>query len=138
QDALHRALGAIEKSLHRLVSKALLASHDVDNISKRISHSADPITAADADVVIEAIYENEAAKVEAWRRLDTICKPTALFASNTSSISITRLSSAVKAPERFIGMHFFNPVPIMKLVELIRGNRTSDATVQRATELAKM
>ena len=93
--------------------------------------------AADADIVIEAIFEDENVKRATWQKLDGLCRDTVIFASNTSSISITRLAAVVKKPERFIGMHFFNPVPVMKLVEVIRGNRTSPETCATVVELSK-
>jgi 3-hydroxybutyryl-CoA dehydrogenase len=92
---------------------------------------------AAADAVVEAIVENEAAKKELFGRLDATCRPGALLASNTSSISITRLAAATKRPESFIGMHFMNPVPMMQLVEVIRGMATSDATAVAVDALAK-
>lgn len=136
EGAVQHALTVIENSLQRLVKKAAIDQAVADSTSKRIVHSADLLNAADADVVIEAIFENEAAKTDIWTRLSSICAETTLFASNTSSISITKLAASVKRPERFVGMHFFNPVPMMKLVELIRGSRTSDETVKVAAELA--
>jgi 3-hydroxybutyryl-CoA dehydrogenase len=87
--------------------------------------------------VIEAIVENEGVKKELFGRLDGICKPEAILASNTSSISITRLAAATKRPERFIGMHFMNPVPVMQLVEVIRGMATSDETAASVEALAR-
>ncbi len=136
EGALQHAVAVIESSLQRLVKKATIEQAAADSTSKRIIRFGDLLNAADADVVIEAIFENEAAKMEIWTRLSAICAETTLFASNTSSISITKLAAAVKRPERFVGMHFFNPVPMMKLVELIRGSRTSDETVRNAAELA--
>ena len=92
---------------------------------------------AEADVVIEAIVEDETVKKELFRRLDAACKPGAILASNTSSISITRLAAATRRPEAFIGMHFMNPVPVMQLVEVIRGIGTSDATAAAVDALAR-
>src|ERR1043165_917242 len=137
EDALHAALHGIQHSLSRLVSKALLKPDADELISKRIVHASDLTTAADADAIVEAIFENEQAKLDIWKKLAAICKEDALLATNTSSISITKLAAAVKRPERFVGMHFFNPVPMMKLVEIIRGNRTSDETVARTMALAQ-
>lgn len=136
QDALHRGVDSIKESVTRLVKKAHLAKDAGDAVSARIQRSSDLLYAANADVVIEAVFEDEAVKRDAWKNLSSICKESALFASNTSGISITRLAGVVKHPERFIGMHFFNPVSMMKLVEIVRGNRTSDATSLAAHELA--
>ncbi|HLX62820.1 MAG TPA: 3-hydroxybutyryl-CoA dehydrogenase [Planctomycetota bacterium] len=136
EDALHSALHTIEKSVTRLISKALLKAEEKEGISKRITRTADLMTAADCSVVIEAIFENEKVKLDIWSKLAKFCTEDALLASNTSSISITKLASIVKRPERFVGMHFFNPVPVMKLVEVVRGNRTSDETIARTKELA--
>lgn len=137
QDALHRAMGSITESVTRLVKKAHLTKEAGDATAGNIERSSDKFYAADADIVIEAVYEDEQVKRETWKHLSSICKETALFASNTSGISITRLAGVVKRPERFLGMHFFNPVPMMKLVEIVRGNRTSDETVRAACDLAK-
>ena len=136
EGALQGALGVIATSLQRLVKKAVMDEATAQSVSDRIERSADLLHAANAEVVIEAIFENEAAKLATWTQLSSICAETALFASNTSSISITKMASAVKRPERFVGLHFFNPVPIMKLVEVVRGNRTSDETARAAVELA--
>ena len=137
QDALHRGMDTITESIALLVKKTHLTQVAGDAVSARIQRSSDLLYAANADVVIEAVFEDESIKREAWKNLSSICKESALFASNTSGISITRLAGAVKHPERFIGMHFFNPVAAMKLVEIVRGNRTSDATSQAAHELAQ-
>ncbi len=137
QDALHRAVGSIGESISRLVKKAHLTKEAGDAAAQRIAKSSDIFYAADAEIVIEAVYEDERVKRETWKQLSSISKETALFASNTSGISITRLASAVKRPERFVGMHFFNPVPVMKLVEVVRGNRTSDETATAAFDFAK-
>ena len=137
QDALHRGMDTITESIALLVKKTHLTQVAGDAVSARIQRSSDLLYAANADVVIEAVFEDESIKREAWKNLSSICKENALFASNTSGISITRLAGAVKHPERFIGMHFFNPVAAMKLVEIVRGNRTSDATSQAAHELAQ-
>ena len=135
--ALDSARHAIAHSLSRLVKKAVLNQAAADAVAQRIESAAELGAASAADVVIEAIFENELAKLETWARLSAICSESALFASNTSSISITKMASGVKRPERFVGLHFFNPVPVMKLVEVVRGNRTSDETVGAALELAR-
>lgn len=137
QSALQRAKDSIGESVTRLIRKAHLTKEAGDEVARRIERSSDIFYAADTDVVIEAVYEDEKVKLDTWRHLSSICKESALFASNTSGISITRLANAVKRPDRFIGMHFFNPVAVLKLVEIVRGNRTSDQTAQTATELAR-
>jgi len=117
---------AIEKNLEREVSKGKRTAEDRAAALGRIRTSTDAAALSDCDIVIEAIVENEGVKKELFGRLDGICKPDSILASNTSSISITRLAAATKRPERFIGMHFMNPVPVMPLVEVIRGIATSD------------
>ena len=104
---------------------------------KRLTFTTDLKDLADRQLVIEAIVENEAVKKELFGRLDGICRPDAILASNTSSISITRLAAATRRPDRFIGMHFMNPVPLMTLVEVIRGMATSDDTASAVEGLAK-
>jgi 3-hydroxybutyryl-CoA dehydrogenase len=128
---------AIEKNLEREVAKGKRTADDRAAALSRIAASTDAASLAGCDIVIEAIVENEGVKKELFGRLDGICKPDAILASNTSSISITRLAAATKRPERFIGMHFMNPVPVMQLVEVIRGMATSDATAAAVESLAK-
>ena len=135
--ALDRAISSIEHSLARLVNKQTIPAAEAPIISKRIVRSSDVRHAFDAAIVIEAVYEDEQVKRETWKGLDHFCDDKALYASNTSSISITRLAQVVDKPERFIGLHFFNPVPMMKLIEIVRGNRTSDETALRATTFAE-
>ena len=128
---------AIEKNLEREVSKGKRTADDRKAALGRIQTATDVGALSGCDIVIEAIVENEAVKKELFGRLDGICRPDAILASNTSSISITRLAAATKRPERFIGMHFMNPVPIMTLVEVIRGMATSDDTAASVEALAK-
>jgi 3-hydroxybutyryl-CoA dehydrogenase len=128
---------AIEKNLEREVAKGKRTAEDRAAALGRIRTSTDAAALASCDVVVEAIVENEAVKKELFGRLDGICKPEAILASNTSSISITRLAAATRRPERFIGMHFMNPVPIMQLVEVIRGMATSDETAASVEALAR-
>ncbi|MCK6474532.1 MAG: 3-hydroxybutyryl-CoA dehydrogenase [Planctomycetes bacterium] len=135
--ALQRAKDGIGKSLGRLVAKEKLSQADADAALARIATKADLGAAKGAQLVVEAIFENEKIKTETWQKLEAACGLETLFASNTSSISITKLASATKRPEKFIGMHFFNPVPIMKLIEVIRGNKTSDATAAAIVALSK-
>lgn len=128
QDALDRAQVSIEKSLDKLVSRDKITADDRVQTLARISTTNSIDALADCDLVIEAIIENEKIKLDLFKKLDEITAPHAILASNTSSISITRIAAATKRPNQVIGMHFMNPVPIMKLVEIIRGLATDDAT----------
>jgi len=134
---LERGKNTIEGSLARLVKKGTSTQAEADAVLKRITFTSDLSAAEDCDVVVEAVFEQESVKKEIWTKLDALCKPEALFGSNTSSISITSLAATTKRPEQFIGMHFFNPVPVMKLVEVIRGNKTSEATTATIMQLAR-
>ena len=136
-EILQKATARIGESLQRLVKKGTLSAADAEQISKRISTHTDYSAAADVDAVIEAVFEDETVKKQTWAKLNAVCREDAIFGTNTSSISITQIAASVKRPERFIGMHFFNPVPVMKLVEVIRGNRTDDATCASVVELSK-
>ncbi|MCA3325597.1 MAG: 3-hydroxybutyryl-CoA dehydrogenase [Roseomonas sp.] len=137
QQALDRALATMAKNMDRQVSKGSVSSADRDAALARIVTATDNSAFADCDMVIEAATENEEIKKKIFAALCPILKPDALLASNTSSIPITRLAAATDRPGRFIGMHFFNPVPMMKLVEIIRGLATEDATYQAVEALAK-
>ena len=137
-DALvQKARGTIQKNLEREVAKGKRTAEDRDAALSRIALTTRIEELASADAVIEAIVENEGIKKELFGRLDGVCRPEAILASNTSSISITRLAAATKRPERFIGMHFMNPVPVMALVEVIRGLATSDETAAAVDALAR-
>ena len=137
QPALDRALATMAKNMERQVSKGSISSADRDAALARIVTATDNSAFADCDMVIEAATENEEIKKKIFAALCPVLKPDALLASNTSSIPITRLAAATDRPGRFIGMHFFNPVPMMKLVEIIRGLATEDATYQAVEALAK-
>jgi 3-hydroxybutyryl-CoA dehydrogenase len=132
---LERARGTIEKSLAKFVEKGKLTASDRDGALMRLAFSPSLDTLAGADLVVEAIVEQEEAKRALFGRLDAITGPEAILASNTSSISITVLGSATSRPERVLGMHFMNPVPLMTLVELIRGQATSDEVMRTAADL---
>jgi 3-hydroxybutyryl-CoA dehydrogenase len=134
---LARARSAIEKNLDREVAKGKRTAEDKAAALGRLTTTTDLGALSAADVVIEAIVENEDAKKQLLEKLRTICGPETILASNTSSISITRLAAATRRPDRFIGMHFMNPVPVMGLVEVIRGIATSDETAAAVEELAK-
>lgn len=137
QAALERALKTISGSLDRSVKKGVLTEQQKAGVMGRIKTTTAAGDLVQADLVIEAATENESLKVKLLQGVDAILKPETIIASNTSSISITKLAAATKRPERFVGMHFFNPVPVMALVEIIRGLRTSEATVTAVTELAR-
>ncbi len=133
---LEKARGTIGKSLGKLVSKEKITQDDADSALQRIDYVTDNNRLSDADLVIESAVENENIKKEILQNLDKVLKPEGIIATNTSSISITRLASYTNRPEKFIGMHFMNPVPLMKLVEIIRGMGTSDEVTQRIVELS--
>ena len=136
EDLVQRGLKTIEKNLGRQVEKGKVSAEARDAALARIVPATDVAAFADADLVVEAIVENESVKRELFGRLDAAVKADGILASNTSSISITRLAAATKRPERFIGMHFMNPVPVMALVEVIRGIATSDETTDAVVALA--
>jgi len=133
---LKRGLNAIEKSLQRDVDKQRLTPEDKCQIVARIKTTTDLADLRDVDFVVEAVTEDVAAKSDIFRRLDESVRTDVILATNTSSISITKLAGVTSRPERFIGMHFMNPVPVMKLVEIIRGIATSDETYSVTRELA--
>ena len=137
QQALDRALATMAKNMERQVGKGSISGADRDAALARIVTATDNSAFADCDLVIEAATENEEIKKKIFAALCPVLKPEALLASNTSSIPITRLAAATDRPGRFIGMHFFNPVPMMKLVEIIRGLATEDTTYQAVEALAK-
>jgi 3-hydroxybutyryl-CoA dehydrogenase len=133
---LDRALGTIDKSLSKLVEKGKLTAADKDATLTRLRPVTDLAQAAAADFVVEAVLEREDVKSEAFRELDRLTRPEVILASNTSSISLTRLGAATQRPDKVVGMHFMNPVPLMALVEVIRGQATSDQTTQTVMKLA--
>jgi 3-hydroxybutyryl-CoA dehydrogenase len=135
--AVARGLATVGSSLDRLVKKEKLTAADKDAALSRITGATDRSKLATCDLVIEAATENEELKLKILKDLCPILKPEALIATNTSSISITKLATATDRPDRFIGMHFVNPVPMMALLELIRGLQTSDATHAAAADFAK-
>ncbi len=136
QPAVDRGLKSVAGSLERLVKKDKLSEADRDAALARITGSTSYDDLKDLPLVIEAATENEALKVKILQQLDALLGPDAIVATNTSSISITKLAAATQRPDRFIGMHFFNPVPMMALVEIIRGLQTSDATHDAVRDLA--
>jgi 3-hydroxybutyryl-CoA dehydrogenase len=137
EDAVARGGATIAASLDRFVKRDTLSAADAEATQRRITGTTDFAALREADLVIEAVFEDEQVKRDLFRRLDTTCQPGAILASNTSSISITVLAAATSRPDRVIGMHFFNPVPMMALVEIVRGARTSDATHDAVDALAR-
>ncbi|HEY4223218.1 MAG TPA: 3-hydroxybutyryl-CoA dehydrogenase [Myxococcota bacterium] len=135
-EALARGQKAVTDSLARLVKKEAMTQALADEAFARIKWDVTLYAHRDADFVVEAVSENEGLKKKIFVELDGVVQPAGILASNTSSISITRLGACTKRPERFIGMHFMNPVPVMKLVELIRGIATSDETYAATAALA--
>ncbi|KDQ69528.1 MULTISPECIES: 3-hydroxyacyl-CoA dehydrogenase family protein [Streptomyces] len=136
-EALARGRGAVEASYGKFVAKGKLEAADAEAALGRITTTTDLDAVADADVVVEAVFEKLEVKHEIFRALDTIVRPDAVLASNTSAIPITKIASATERPERVVGVHFFSPVPMMRLVELVRGYKTSDETLATAREFAE-
>ena len=136
QASLDKAVAKIGKSLGKLVEKGKIEQAFMDATLANITTTTDYAAFADADLVIEAASEDMALKKEVFTQLDSICKPETIFATNTSSLSITEIAACTQRPAQFIGMHFFNPAPVMKLVEVIKGQKTSEEVCQKIMELA--
>ena len=134
---VERGIAGINKSLSRLVAKEKMTEEVKEEILSRISGTTDMSLAADCDLVVEAAIENMKIKKEIFAELDSICKPETILASNTSSLSITEVANATKREDKVIGMHFFNPAPVMKLVEIIRGAKTSQETFDAVKEMSE-
>ena len=132
-----KGLGTIQFSLGKLVSKERMTQEEADSALARIVTGTDRSACADCDLVVEAVPEILELKTSIFSELDGICKPNTILASNTSSISISTIAGSTNRPDKVIGMHFMNPVPIMKLVEIINGDGTSDATNQAVVEAAE-
>ncbi|MFA6233529.1 MAG: 3-hydroxybutyryl-CoA dehydrogenase [Bacteroidota bacterium] len=138
QEYLDRAISTITKNLDRQVKKEAISEEQKQETLARINaHTELDAALADADLVIEAASENEEVKKNLFRNFDEKTKPSCILASNTSSISITKIAAVTKRPTQVIGMHFFNPVPVMKLVEIIRGHETSDEVYRTIHELSE-
>lgn len=137
QPFVERGLATIAKNLSRNVEKGKLSEDDKQAILSRLVVSTDLADAAEADFVIEAVTENMAVKTGIFSRLDEVCPPHTILASNTSSLPITEIAAVTKRAEKVIGMHFMNPVPVMKLVEIIRGLQTADEVYQLTEDLSK-
>ena len=141
EEFLDKGMNTINNSLNKLVSKGKMSEIEAESVISRISTSTDKSSASNADLVVEAIPEVLSYKTSLFAELDSLCKPEAILATNTSSISIDSIASSTNRPDRVIGMHFMNPVPIMKLVEIINGSDTSDevnnAVVNAAEKMGK-
>ncbi len=133
QEYLDRAMGTIEKNLGRMVKKERMTEDDARATLGRLNAVVGLENAADSDLVIEAVFENFEVKKEIFIKLDEVCGPDTILASNTSSISLTKIAGTTKRADKVIGMHFMNPVPIMKLVEIVCGQATSEETLAKAT-----
>lgn len=136
QKFLERGVATLSKNLDRELAKNKITEAQKSDTLKRIEGTVDRSRLSACDLVVEAASEKLEIKSELFRELDRICRPEVILASNTSSISITKLAAVTKRPEKVIGMHFFNPVPVMKLVEIVRGLATSDETFQTVRQLA--
>jgi 3-hydroxybutyryl-CoA dehydrogenase len=137
KECLDRALATIQKNLSRQVKKEILTEAQATDIVKRIRFSTDLTAAKDVELVVEAVFESFEVKREIFVNLDQVCRPEAILASNTSSISLTKIATTTKRPDKVIGMHFMNPVPMMKLVEVICGQATSAATLASVLRIAE-
>ncbi|MEA3348522.1 MAG: 3-hydroxybutyryl-CoA dehydrogenase [Pseudomonadota bacterium] len=134
---VEHGMSVIKKNLQRSVDKGRMSQADMDTVLGRITTTTELFAMKDVDIVVEAATENEKIKLDIFAQLDEICPKDAILASNTSSISITKIAAATKRPEKMIGMHFMNPVPVMKLIEVIKGLATSDETFAVVVELSK-
>jgi 3-hydroxybutyryl-CoA dehydrogenase len=137
KDFIDRGIGTITKNLDRSVDKGKMSKEDRDSVLGRIQTSVDVKDMGSVDFIVEAATENEPLKFQIFKNLDEICRPEVILATNTSSIPIGRIASQTKRPEKVIGMHFMNPVPVMKLIEVIRGLATSDETFKTTWDLAE-
>ncbi len=135
--AVKRGADAIRSSLDRIVKKEKMTADEAAAVVARIKTSTSAKDLAEADLVVEAVSENPAVKDKVFRELDAVVRKDAILATNTSSIWVTKIAAATKRPDKVIGMHFMNPVPVMKLVEIIRGHDTSDETTRKVVDLTK-
>ena len=136
-DMCKRGVDSIERNLDRMIERGRFKPEDRDRVMRRVETTTNLEDLAKVGFVIEAVIENEDAKIALLQKLDKVCPPETIFASNTSSISITKMGAKTSRADRVIGMHFMNPVPAMKLVEIIRGLATSEATFQQTRTLAE-
>lgn len=137
EQALGRGRSGIEASLDRFVAKGALSERDRAGSLGRLTTSTDLDAMSDVDIVVEAVFEKLEIKREVFRRLDAVCRPEAVLATNTSAIPITTIAAGTERPESVVGTHFFSPVPMMRLCELVRGFKTTDETLQRARDFAE-
>jgi 3-hydroxybutyryl-CoA dehydrogenase len=137
QEILDGAIEKMKKNMGRQVKKEKLSQADMDAALKRITTTTELETLKDTDLVVEAVVEDLKTKKEIFEKLDTICKKDCILSSNTSSISVSDIAQATKRPEKVMGMHFMNPVPMMVLVELVRGKSTSEETINTARQIAE-
>ncbi|MEV1073338.1 3-hydroxyacyl-CoA dehydrogenase family protein [Micromonospora parva] len=135
--ATTRGLGGIRKSLEKFAEKGKIEASEVEATLARITPTTDLEAAADADIVVEAVFERLEIKHEVFRALDKICKSDAVLATNTSAIPVTQIAAATERPEAVVGTHFFSPVPMMQLCEVVRGYKTTDATLDTARAFAE-
>ncbi|MEO3771889.1 3-hydroxyacyl-CoA dehydrogenase family protein [Micromonospora sp. B9E7] len=135
--ATNRGIGGIRKSLEKFAEKGKIEASEVEATLARITPTTDLEAAADADIVVEAVFERLEIKHEVFRALDKICKSDAVLATNTSAIPVTQIAAVTERPEAVVGTHFFSPVPMMQLCELVRGYKTSDATLDTARAFAE-
>jgi len=134
---LDQAVNTISKNMERQVKKGLISEGDKQDGMNNISINTDISALSDSDLVIEAVSENYDIKSKIFTNLDSVCKPDSILASNTSSISISKIADATNRPDKVIGMHFMNPVPVMKLIEVINGNKTSKETLDSVLDISK-
>jgi 3-hydroxybutyryl-CoA dehydrogenase len=137
QEFLDKGLGRVSGSLGRAVDKGKMSADDRDATLGRISGTLELADLADCDLVVEAIVENLEEKCSTFAALDELAKPSAIFASNTSSLTITQIAMSTRRPERFVGLHYFNPVPVMKLVEVVRTLATEDSVLEEVHEYVR-
>jgi 3-hydroxybutyryl-CoA dehydrogenase len=136
-EIVEKAKAKVSAGLSRRIEKGKITQEDMDSVLSRMNWSTDLELAKDSDFVVEAIFENIDVKKEVFQKLDSVCSPETILASNTTALSISEIASATSRPDKVIGMHFFNPAVIMKLVEVIRGNETSEETIQTTKEFAE-
>ncbi|MCQ4638324.1 3-hydroxybutyryl-CoA dehydrogenase [Anaerovorax odorimutans] len=137
QTSVDNGIATVTKNLDKMVKKEKITAADKDEILSRVHGSTDISIVKDADLIIEAATENMEAKKALFQELDELCKPDTIIATNTSALSITEIAAATNRPDKIIGMHFFNPVPAMKLVEIVKGLTTSDETRETILELTR-
>jgi 3-hydroxybutyryl-CoA dehydrogenase len=137
EEIIEKARGKVAAGLNRRVEKGKITQEEMDVVLSRMSWTTDLDRARESDFIVEAVYENLELKKELFKKLDSLCSSQTILASNTTALSISEIASATMNPERVIGMHFFNPAVIMKLVEIIRGEKTSDETIARTKQFAE-